>query len=134
MTNEKNSKFSKTIAQQLNITEFPFEIRDENGALIYYENEDGTWEKKETKTIAEQLGIKKFPFEIKDKNGNTIYIEREDGSWEISKYDEEGKQVFHQNQNGFWAEEGHNTPENKRVLDEIFYENSEGVIIDNQPK
>ena len=82
MTNAQNSKLSLTIAQRLNITE--------------------------------------FPFEIKDKYGNIIYIEREDGYWEIRKYNEDGKQVFHQNPNGFWAEEGYNTPENQRVLDEIF--------------
>ena len=33
----------KTIAQQLNITDFPFEIKDKNGHLIYYEDSDGHW-------------------------------------------------------------------------------------------
>jgi hypothetical protein len=28
----------KTIAQQLNITDFPFEINDKNGNEIYFEN------------------------------------------------------------------------------------------------
>ena len=28
----------KTIAQQLNIKEFPFEIKDENGNVIYYDS------------------------------------------------------------------------------------------------
>ena len=32
----------KTIAQQLNIKEFPFEIKDKNGKEIYYENSYGT--------------------------------------------------------------------------------------------
>ena len=31
----------KTIAQQLNITEFPFIIKDENGNRIYFEYSDG---------------------------------------------------------------------------------------------
>lgn len=37
----------KTIAQQLNIKEFPFKIRDGRGNLIYYENANGWWEKTE---------------------------------------------------------------------------------------
>lgn len=31
----------KTIAQQLNIKEFPFRIKDKNGNQIYFENSDG---------------------------------------------------------------------------------------------
>ena len=37
----------KTIAQQLNIKEFPFTIRAKEGTPIYYENSDGYWNKKE---------------------------------------------------------------------------------------
>jgi len=82
MTNSENSKLSLTIGQRLNITE--------------------------------------FPFEIKDKYGNIIYIEREDGYWEIRKYNEEGKQVFHQSTNSIWAKEGYHTPESQRIFNEIF--------------
>jgi hypothetical protein len=71
-------------------------------------------------TIGQRLNITEFPFEIKDKYGNIIYIEREDGYWEIRKFNEDKKQVFHQNQNGFWAEEGYHTTETKRIFDEIF--------------
>ena len=52
----------KTIAQQLNIKKFPFEIKDENGNEIYYENSCGFWCKKEF-----------------DSNGNKIYYEDSDG-------------------------------------------------------
>ena len=31
----------KTIAQQLNVTEFPFETKDKNGNQIYCETSDG---------------------------------------------------------------------------------------------
>ena len=31
----------KTIAQQLNIKDFPFRIKDNNGNETYYENSDG---------------------------------------------------------------------------------------------
>ena len=48
----------KTIAQQLNVTEFPFEIKDKNGNKIYCEYSDGDWCKYEY-----------------DSNGNVIYFE-----------------------------------------------------------
>ena len=37
----------KTIAQQLNVTEFPFEIKDKNGYVIYCEDSNGFWQKSE---------------------------------------------------------------------------------------
>jgi hypothetical protein len=36
-----------TIAQQLKIKEFPFEIKDSKGNLIYWEDSDEFWEKGE---------------------------------------------------------------------------------------
>ena len=48
----------KTIAQQLKITDFPFEIRDKNNNRIYYENSNGFWSKIEY-----------------DSNNNVIYWE-----------------------------------------------------------
>jgi hypothetical protein len=52
----------KTIAQQLNVTEFPFQIKNKNGNKIYYEDSDGYWYKKEY-----------------DSNGNKIYYEDSNG-------------------------------------------------------
>ena len=46
----------KTIAQQLNIKSFPFEIKDTNGKQVYHENSNGFWTKRES-----------------DANGNNIY-------------------------------------------------------------
>lgn len=37
----------KTIAQQLKIKDFPFEIKDKNGNRIYYELSNGYWSKSE---------------------------------------------------------------------------------------
>lgn len=51
----------KTIAQQLNVTDFPFIIKNKNGNIIYWEN-DELWEKSEY-----------------DSNGNVIYSENSDG-------------------------------------------------------
>lgn len=52
----------KTIAKQLNIKEFPFEIRDDNGNVIYHENSTGYW----------------FKYEY-DSNNNQIYFENNHG-------------------------------------------------------
>jgi len=51
----------KTIAQQLNVTDFPFEIKDKNGKQIYWEDSNGYWEKYEY-----------------DSNGKEIYYEDSD--------------------------------------------------------
>ena len=55
---------NKTIAQQLNIKDFPFEIKDKNGNRIYLENSDGYIEDNRPKVveltidqIAEKLNI-----------------------------------------------------------------------------
>jgi len=52
----------KTIAQQLNINEFPFRIKDKRGNLLYAENSDGYW----------------FKYE-RDENGNERYFENSNG-------------------------------------------------------
>jgi len=52
----------KTIAQQLNITYFPFTIKDKNGNQTYFENSNGYWFKREF-----------------DSNGKEIYFENSDG-------------------------------------------------------
>ena len=63
------------------------------------------------KTIAQQI---KWDFEangtleIKDKNGNLIYWENLNGFWSKREYDSQGN--------------------------EIYYEDSDGKIIDNRPK
>ena len=59
----KRIKKMKTIAQQLNIKSFPFEIEDSDGNGIYYEKSDGYW----------------FRHEY-DSNGNVIYYENSDGT------------------------------------------------------
>ena len=52
----------KTIAQQLNIKDFPFEIKDKKGNVIYYESSTGYWLKYEY-----------------DKQGNELYYENSEG-------------------------------------------------------
>jgi len=52
----------KTKAQELGITLFPYYEHNSNGKILYYEDEDGYWEKSEY-----------------DLNNNKIYFEDSDG-------------------------------------------------------
>ena len=72
-----------TIAQQLKIKEFPFEINDSNGNCIYVENSDGRWYKREY-----------------DSNGNRIYHENSDGGWFKREYDSDGNRIYYESSYG----------------------------------
>ena len=102
----------KTIAQQLNVTKFPFEIRDKKGNEIYYETSNGYWTKREF-----------------DKNGNRIYFEYSNGGWSKREFDENSNRIYFEDSNGYWSkaefDKNHNV---------IYFENSSGYIIDNRPK
>ena len=52
----------KTIAEQLKIKDFPFEIKDKQGNILYQENSNGYWHKWEF-----------------DSAGNEIYYENSNG-------------------------------------------------------
>jgi hypothetical protein len=73
----------KTIAQQLNIKEFPFTIKDKSGKVIYYEHSDGYWWKREY-----------------DSNGNKIYHEAYTGHWWKKEYDSNGNKICSTGSNG----------------------------------
>ena len=73
----------KTIAQQLKIKSFPFEIKDANGKEIYWENSHGYWFKSEY-----------------DANGKKVYWEISSGYWFKSEYDSNGKEVYWENSDG----------------------------------
>ena len=73
----------KTIAQQLNVKEFPFEIKDKNGREIYFENSNGSWIK--------------YKY---DSNGNRIYSENSSGYWIKNEYDSNGNQIYYESSNG----------------------------------
>jgi len=102
----------KTIAQQLGIKEFPFEIKDKNGNEIYFEYSDGWWAKREF-----------------DSNGKQIYFENSDGYWSKREYDSSGNPIYWENSRGFWEKSEYNSNGNK-----VYFENSDGVVIDNRPK
>ena len=74
----------KTIAQQLNVKDFPFEINDKNGNPIYFEHSNGYWRKREF-----------------DSNGNQIYWGDSTGYWKKSEYDSNGNKIYYENSNGY---------------------------------
>ena len=73
----------ETIAQQLNIKDFPFIIKDKNNNEIYFEDSEGYWCKREF-----------------DKNGKEIYYENSKGYWYKSEY-ENGKEVYYEDSKGY---------------------------------
>ena len=73
----------KTIAQELGITEFPFEIKDKNGKEIYYENSDGYWSKREF-----------------DSKGRETSYEDSKGCWYKAEYDSKGNEIYFEDSDG----------------------------------
>lgn len=101
-----------TIAQQLNIKDFPFEIKDKNGQTIYRETANGYWDKHEY-----------------DANGKLIRVEDSRGYWSKCQYDAQGNEIYYENSGPFWFKRQFDANGNK-----IYFESSKGVIIDNRPK
>lgn len=103
---------TQTIAQQLNIKDFPFVIKDKTGNQIYWENSDGYWHKSEY-----------------NPNTQTIKFENSNGYWSKREYDSRGFEIYFEDSDGLWF---------KREYDdkgkEIYFENSNGYIEDNRPK
>lgn len=73
----------KTIAQQLNIKEFPFIITDKNDNIIYQENEVNVH----------------FRMEY-DSRGNEIFYEHMDGYWRKTEYDQYNNIIAKIDRNG----------------------------------
>jgi hypothetical protein len=72
----------KTIAQQLNIKDFPFIIRNKDGKIIYHETSDGYWLR---------WGY---------ANGNQIYFETSNGYWSKWGFDSNGNQTYSEDSYG----------------------------------
>ena len=103
---------NKTIAQQLNITKFPFNIKDEKGNEIYYEDSNGFWTKNQF-----------------DEKGNEVYYEDSEGCWVKSQFDEKGNEIYYEDSTGFWAKYQYDEKGNR-----VYYETSTGYTVDNRPK
>ena len=96
----------KTIAQQLNVKEFSFEIKDKNGNKLYHENSDGFWVKREF-----------------DKNNNEVYYEYSSGYWEKREYDKNNNEVYFENSKGTIIDKRSKKCTNKVVtIDGVDYE------------
>jgi hypothetical protein len=102
----------KTIAQELGITKFPFEIKDKMGNLIYLEQENGFWERWEV-----------------DLEGRELYYEDSDSFWRKTKRDDNGNRIYYECSDGFWQ-----TWEMDEAGEVIYSANSIGKIIDNRPQ
>lgn len=101
-----------TIARQLKIKDFPFEIKDSKGNLIYFEESNGYWVKREF-----------------DSKGNEIYYENSSGQWSKSEYDSRGNRIYYENSDGYWVKREYDSKG-----DLIYFEDSDGRIIDTRPK
>jgi hypothetical protein len=99
----------KTIAKQLNIKTFPFEIKDSDGKVIYREDSHGYWEKQEW------------------VDGKVIYWEDSNGYWEKWEW-VDGKLIYWEDSNGYWVKQ--EWVDGKVIC----YENSDGIIEDKRPK
>ena len=102
----------KTIAQQLNVKEFPFRIKDKNNNQIYYEDSDGYWSKREF-----------------DSNNNQIYWEDSIGFWIKREFDKNNNEIYWEDSIGYWEKQEFDKNNNQ-----IYFEDSDGYIIDKRPK
>ena len=85
----------KTIAQELKIKDFPFEIKDSKNNEIYYENSYGYWAKREY-----------------DKNNNEIYYENSHGNWYKHEFDKNNNEIYYESSYGTITDKRPNpTPE-----------------------
>ena len=89
-----------------------FEVYDEKGNVIYYENSNGNWAKWEY-----------------DEKGNEIYFEDGKGYWYKRKYNEKGNEIYSESSNGFWEKNEYNE---EGIV--IYRENNKGKIIDARAK
>jgi len=104
----------KTVAQLLkhDFSKGSLYLYDSNGNLIYYEESNGYWHKREY-----------------DTNGKETYYENSNGYWSKYEYDINGNQIYYESSNGCWGKYEYDA--NGK---EIYYENSDGKIIDKRPK
>ena len=95
----------KTIAEQLNVKEFPFRIKDSKGRIIYFEESDKRWAKYEH-----------------DSEGNVIYLETSSGYWSKREYDVSNKEIYYKNSEGLIVDKRPKPCEDKVVdIDGVKY-------------
>jgi hypothetical protein len=126
-------KDQQTIAQFLNVTNFPFEIKDKNGKLIYREISNGFWSKSEYDCKDNEIRFENsngfWHKSEYDDRGNVIRFENSDGYWIKREYDCKGNEIRFEISDGYWHKREYDCKGN-----EIRFENSNGEIIDKRPK
>ncbi len=100
-----------TIAKQLKIKEFPFQIKDSKDNQIYFEDSDGDWRKQEW-----------------DSEGNEIYLEASNGFWVKRKWDSKGNRIYYENSNGTIVDNRPKTEIQKAI--ELL--TKEGLLVDGK--
>ena len=90
-----------TIAQQLKVKEFPFEIKDNKGNQIYLESSNGFWERCEY-----------------NSNNRRVYLETSNGYWLKRKYDSTGYIIYIEDSDGY-IEDNRPKPVTELSMDEI---------------
>ena len=100
-----------TIAKQLKIKEFPFQIKDSKGKQIYLEYSNEFWEKREY-----------------DSKGNLIYLEYSNGYWAKRECDSDGNRIYLENSNGAIIDNRPKTEIQKAI--ELL--TKEGLIVDGK--
>ena len=91
----------KTIAQQLNVTAFPFRIKNADGKKIYFEDSDGSWWKSE-----------------RDSNGSQIYCRNSDGFWWKRERDANGNQIYFEYSDGVSGGKKHRSAWLRAMIDQ----------------
>ena len=76
----------KTIAQELNIKEFPFVIKDKNDREIYFETEFGFWRKKEYNKWGFMIYYENSVGTIIDRGKNNIPSYTMEDLWKMLKH------------------------------------------------
>ena len=109
-----NGDNMKTIAQQLNIKTFPFEIMVD-GNVVYLEASDGEWEKSEY------------------QDGNCVYYENSNDYWWKREYQDDNI-VYFEDSEGYWSKREYQDGNRETRLNRVYFENSDGYIEDNRPK
>ena len=104
---------------------------DSNNNVIYFENSDGNWVKREydknNNVIYFEDSIGYWWKQEFDSNNNQIYYENSDGNWVKKEYDSNNNQIYYEDSIGYWRK--HEFDKNNNP---IYYENSDGYIMDNR--
>lgn len=97
---------------KVNFYDTYFEVYNEKGNQIYYENSNGSWSKSKY-----------------DKLGQQFYFENSDGYWYKKEYDEKGNQIYFEDSDGYWVKSEYDEKGNR-----IYFESSNGEIVDKRIK